>query len=45
MNKKLQQKVKDKCKDMGLSEEYLNGITEVLGADIADDSTDKTTPK
>lgn len=41
MNKKLQQKVKDKCKDMGLSEEYLNGITEVLGADIADDSTDE----
>lgn len=41
MNKVLQQKVKDKCKDMGLSEEYVNGITEVLGADIADDSTDE----
>ena len=40
MNKVLAQKVKDKCKDMGLSEEYVNGITEVLGADIADDSTD-----
>lgn len=40
MNKVLAQKVKDKCKDMGLSEEYLNGITEVLGADVADDSTD-----
>ncbi|MBQ6067949.1 MAG: hypothetical protein IJK84_00460 [Bacteroidales bacterium] len=40
MNKILAQKVKDKCKDMGLSEEYVNGITEVLGADIADDSTD-----
>jgi hypothetical protein len=42
MNKVLAQKVKDKCKDMGLSEDYVNGITEVLGADITDDSTDET---
>lgn len=41
MNKTLQQKVKDKCKDMGLSEDYVNGITEILGADVADDSTDE----
>lgn len=41
MNKILQQKVKDKCKDMGLSEEFVNGVTELLGADIADDSTDE----
>lgn len=41
MNKILQQKVKDKCKDMGLSEEAVNGITGVLGGEIADDSTDE----
>lgn len=41
MNEILKQKVKDKCKDMGLSEEYLDGITGVLGADVADDSTDE----
>lgn len=40
MNKILQQTVKDKCKDMGLSEESLNGVTEILGGEIADDSTD-----
>lgn len=41
MNKILQQKVEDKCKDMGLSKEFVNGLTELLGADIADDFTDE----
>lgn len=41
MNKILAEKVKSKCKDMGLSEEYINGITESIGADIKDDSTDE----
>lgn len=42
MNKVLQQKVEDKCKDMGLSKEAINGITVLLGGEIADDSTDET---
>jgi hypothetical protein len=42
MNKILQDKVKGKCKDMGLSEEYVSGITEKLGGTVADDSTDET---
>lgn len=42
MNKILQQKVKDKCKDMGLSEAYVNAITEKMGGSVADDSTDET---
>ena len=41
MNKTLTEKVKAKCKDMGLSEEYLNGVTKLLGGSIADDSTDE----
>lgn len=41
MNKTLTEKVKAKCKDMGLSEEYLNGVTQMLGGNIADDSTDE----
>lgn len=40
MNKVLAEKVKAKCKDMGLSEEFINGITASLGTDITDDSTD-----
>lgn len=42
MNKILQTKVTDKCKDMGLSEEYVKGITDKLGGTVADDSTDET---
>lgn len=42
MNKILQTKVTDKCKDMGLSEEYVKGITEKIGGTVADDSTDET---
>jgi len=41
MNKKLFEKVKAKCKDTGLSEKCLQGITETLGGTIADDSTDE----
>lgn len=41
MNKILLQKVKDKCKDMGLSEAFVIGITERIGGAIADDSTDE----
>ena len=40
MNKELFAKVKDKCKDMGLSEKCLTAITEAMGGSIADDSTD-----
>lgn len=40
MNKKLFEKVKDLCKDTGLSEKYLKAITEKLGGSIEDDSTD-----
>lgn len=40
MNDKLFSKVKDLCKDTGLSEKYLKAITEKLGGSIEDDSTD-----
>lgn len=40
MNKELFAKVKDKCKDMGLSEKCLTAITEAMGGSVADDSTD-----
>lgn len=40
MNKKLFEKVKDLCKDTGLSEKYLKAITEKMGGSIEDDSTD-----
>lgn len=40
-NSKLFDKVKGKCKDMGLSEKYLKDITEALGAALSDDSTDE----
>lgn len=40
MNKELLAKVKDKCKDMGLSEKCLTAITEAIGGSVADDSTD-----
>ena len=40
MNKKLFVKVKDLCKDTGLSEKYLKAITEKMGGSIEDDSTD-----
>lgn len=42
MNVSLNEKVRAKCKDMGLSEKYLNAITEAIGGSIADDSTDET---
>lgn len=41
MNKLLFQKVKDQCKDTGLSEECLKAITEAIGGSITDDSTDE----
>lgn len=40
MNKELFAKVKDKCKDMGLSEKCLTAIIEAMGGSVADDSTD-----
>lgn len=40
MNKKLFAKVKDLCKDTGLSEKYLTAITERHGGSVEDDSTD-----
>lgn len=40
MNQELFAKVKDKCKDMGLSEKCLTAITEAMGGSVADDSTD-----
>ena len=40
MNKTLLAKVKDLCKDTGLSEKYLIAITEKMGGSIEDDSTD-----
>ena len=43
MNKELFAKVKDKCKDMGLSEKCLTAITEAMGGSVADDSTDADT--
>lgn len=42
MNKSLFVKVKDLCKDTGLSEKYLKVITEKIGGSIEDDSTDET---
>ena len=42
MNKKLFEKVKSLCKDNGLSEKYLSAITEKLGGNVKDDSTDET---
>lgn len=42
MNKTLFVKVKDLCKDTGLSEKYLKVITEKIGGSIEDDSTDET---
>lgn len=42
MNKSLFVKVKDLCKDTGLSEKYLKAITEKMGGSIEDDSTDET---
>lgn len=41
MNKKLFVKVKDLCKDTGLSEKYITTITEKMGGSIEDDSTDE----
>lgn len=41
MNKKLFVKVKDLCKDTGLSEKYLKAITEKMGGSVEDDSTDE----
>lgn len=41
MNKQLFSKVKDQCKDTGLSEKHLKTITELLGGSIEDDSTDE----
>lgn len=41
MNKTLFVKVKDLCKDTGLSEKYLKAITERMGGSIEDDSTDE----
>ena len=38
---KLFQTVKDKCKDMGLSEKFLKDITEALGGGLTEDSTDE----
>lgn len=40
MNKALFDKVKDLCKDYGLSEKYLQATTEAMGGHVADDSTD-----
>lgn len=42
MNKTLFVKVKDLCKDTGLSEKYLKTITEKMGGSVEDDSTDET---
>ena len=41
MNKELFEKVKAKCKDTGLSEKYLQAITEKMGGSVEDDSTDE----
>lgn len=41
MNKKLFLKVKDLCKDTGVSEKYLKAITEKMGGSVEDDSTDE----
>ena len=42
MNKILQQKVEDKCKDMGLSKEYVAAILGKMSSTVTDDSTDET---
>lgn len=41
MNKKLFLKVKDLCKDTGVSEKCLKAITEKMGGSIEDDSADE----
>lgn len=41
MNKNLFLKVKDLCKDTGVSEKCLKAITEKMGGSIEDDSTDE----
>ena len=41
MKKKLFAKVKDLCKDTGLSEKYLQAITDKMGGNLTDDSTDE----
>lgn len=41
MNKKLFLKVKDLCKDTGVSEKCLKAITEKMGGSMEDDSTDE----
>lgn len=41
MNIKLFEQVKSKCKDTGLSEKYLQAITEKLSGSVEDDSTDE----
>lgn len=41
MNKRLFLKVKDLCKDTGVSEKCLKAITEKMGGSIEDDSTDE----
>lgn len=38
---KLFDTVKDKCKDMGLSEKFLKDLTEALGGGLTEDSTDE----
>lgn len=45
MNKKLYVQVKDLCKDNGLSEKYLQAITEKMGGNLTDDSTDEEIEK
>jgi len=42
MNKALFEKVKKLCKDNGLSEKYLQSLTEKMGGSIEDDSTDES---
>lgn len=41
MNKKLFEKVKELCKDYGLSEKYLQAITQKMGGNVEEDSTDE----
>ncbi|MBQ9546763.1 MAG: hypothetical protein IJU90_05705 [Bacteroidales bacterium] len=42
MNKILQTKVEDKCKDMGLTKEFVAAILEKMGSTVTEDSTDET---
>lgn len=42
---KLTDRVKAKCKDMGLSEKHLDALIEALGEGITDDSTDEDIDK